>query len=269
MPWWQRRQALLCGLTERLPTSMSTHLSFLSKSNQPALPQMGRCFSLMNSTAFWFALTTKTQLLYQFWGKHGMAKQVTRYFKLQPPQAVLYSSLVYPHIKKDSIVRIRWFGRCEGFPTMAKCNGLGKKGDKEASWASPFGYQTAETMGPIGTGISPGFSCCKKENAGLLVQAIQGTYFSERDFMCFWQLFRPLARRNWMLDNSEGQDYIFTKTLFMHTLIFFLLSYFMCTNVLHECTSVNHISPGGQKRTLDLLELENIRGWKPPCRSWE
>lgn len=151
---------------------------------------------------------------------HGIAKQVTRYFKLQLPQAILYSSLVYPHIMTDPIVRSRWFGRCESFPTMAKCNSLGKKGGKEASWASPFGYQTTETMGQIGTGISPGFSCCKKENVGLLVQATQATYFSERDFIRFWQLFRPLARRNWRLDSSEGQDYIFTKTLFMHTLIF-------------------------------------------------
>lgn len=150
MPWWQRRRALLWGLPERLPTSMSsTHLSFLSKSNQPTLPQMGHCFSQMNSAAFWFVLATKSQLLYQFWGKHGIAKQDTRYFKLQLPQAILYSSLVYPHTKKDSIVRIRWFGRCEGFPTMAKYSGLGKKENKKASWASPFGYQTTETMGPI------------------------------------------------------------------------------------------------------------------------
>lgn len=89
MPWWQRRQALLWGLPERLPTSMSTHLSFLSKSNQPTRPQMGHCFSQMNSTAFWFVLATKTQLLYQFWGKHGVAKQDTRYFKLQLPQVIL------------------------------------------------------------------------------------------------------------------------------------------------------------------------------------
>lgn len=113
-------------------------------------------------------------------------------------------------------------------------------------------------MGPIGTGISPGFSCCKKENAGLLVQATQGTYFPERDFICFWQLFRPLSKKKLEARQQRGtrlhlhQDFICAYfNFFSYVLI--LCARMFCMN--HICESHQLLMPWRSEEDFGSLRI--------------
>lgn len=106
--------------------------------------------------------------------------------------------------------------------------------------------------------ISPGFSCYKKENAGLLVQTTQGTYFPERDFICFWQLLRPLSkeklesRQQWGTRLHLYQDFIYAYFNFFLTFLFYV---YRCSAWMHVCESHQFLVPWRSEEDFGSLRI--------------